>query len=239
MGSDPDDSKRNSLLTSGQRELLKKPIDERTGASMRQKRRRFREQVEAGLTDFPLLFQGLSERDRDLLLGVVNTENNPIEPEERRPSNTEQQELYDALVSNLALIYEFTDRLEWDFERLMKDAAEEVYSSPKRSPDPRIVDHENVKVEIPTDPYDYPGKTYSRALQKFDRGEMMSLTDREIAALVKVGDLDAQRIISIYREQRREEVKEESREDMVVKASEMTRMFKGEGDNSGSDEAED
>ena len=211
MGSD--NRPAAALLTRAQRDLLETPEDERKGKNKQKLRRRLRKRLRRGLGDFYRLFRGLSERDRDMLLGIGE---NDVETQSR---------LYDGLVANLALLYEFADRLGWDFEYLLKDAVNEVYSSTSRTPRGRAVDDVTVEVstsEISTQPSQ---RARQHAIDKFERGEVLSLTDRELRILIECGDLDAKVIVERYRKAAREQRARASDMNMVEDMNKKLQMF--------------
>lgn len=177
-----------------------------------------RARIKAGLEDVTLLFRKLGKNDRDLILGYDPQSGDS----EGRPSSHEQQELFDTFVSMIALVFEFSERLGWDFEHLVRDAVDEACSNPRDRPR-RAVDDVTIKVETSEITHDQQMRTYRRAVRKFNEGEMLALSDREVRVLVEIGDLDAKTIIERYREKSHEEARDKKLDERL---SEMDKKFK-------------
>ncbi|MBX0322933.1 hypothetical protein EGH21_07820 [Halomicroarcula sp. F13] len=173
---DPHD-RPQGLLTYDDREYLlgEKDISD---ASETQLRQRMRDRIRNGLVDFELLFHYLDDRDLQTIFSDIT------EP----PEGSEISEVYDGIRWALAFsYYGITEHTHVNFERLLEEAIE-IGSNRSR----KATEGEHQKAAIASVNIEVDWRVRfvdpERAMEKLRDGEW--LTDKEIGALVRHGDLD-------------------------------------------------
>jgi hypothetical protein len=102
------DERKRGILSQADRAYLRGEADLATVQSERNARARIRDRIYDGILDFELLVGELSDHDRELVF-------------EKRMAETEGTEVFDALVSALAFLYQGTGDTELDFETVLKE----------------------------------------------------------------------------------------------------------------------
>lgn len=184
--------RERGILNERERQYLRGETDiEPKSADERAIRSSIRQHLRDSILDFVLVFEELEERDAAQLF------------EQNRAALA-------SFISAQAFVYEFAQRFGWDFEELLSMAIEEVYTNPRARPETgeRVAD---VSFGLETEQPDPKAAVLERAEQKFENGNVLSLTDRELRILVEFGTLGAKELVERYRAAAQEQRVEESR----------------------------
>lgn len=206
--------------------MLEKPPSELQGQSMRRKRSRMRKRIKSGLTDFDLLYKELGEDDFNLILGLEPQSNDGSGD----PGSDLSGELHEELVSIMAFLYEATERLGWDFEYFVREGVEQ-YCMNSRDRTRQTVDAVDVDVKTSESPLDKQTRTFEKAKRKYERGDVLNLTDHEFRVLAEWTDLSSDDFLEEYREKREEQRREESIEEAMKRMSERVDALGGDRDD--------
>lgn len=199
------ESRDRGILNERERQYLRGEMDiEPKSANERAIRSSIRQHLRDSVLDFNLIFDELEERDASQLFERDRT-------------------ALASFISIQAFVYEFAERFDWDFEELLTMAIEDVYTNRRARPDTgeRVA---SVSFEVETEQPDPRSAVLERAEQKFESGNVLSLTDRELRILVEFGTIEAKQLVELYREAAKEQRKELSHDDWAERMDQKQSM---------------
>lgn len=212
----------SSLLTEAQREYLRGDAEIEPGsAHERAMRSRIRKRLAKGFLDFRLVFDYLSEHDRDALLDK---------------DAHERYRLQDGMIATVALLREVHEVEGWPFGEFLRRSLDEVYTNNKRNPTGMVVNEVVYKEDL-TPPKSHD-ELYRAAQEKYQKGDVASITDQELREVVERGGIPAENIIAAVQEERKKKAREEHEEKMIDRENKNVEIY-GSGYTSPPDIHED
>lgn len=168
------------VLTEADRAYLRGDREYGSVQAERNTRARIRERVYAALLDFEVLVEGLADRDRDLVF-------------EKRASEGDGTEAFDAFVSTLAFLYQGVDRTDLDFETVLREGVNLAEASEDRG---ATVDFDVT----------YHALDAAHLRAKLEGGESLSLT--EIAYLYESADVSRDELAAYFEDSRAPDIED-------------------------------